>query len=166
LSADDHTPPANKLPSSPDDVRGVLRELRDDPLANEREFTAQLHRRLVAAGAPPSASWLGRLADAARELWHDLRGDRAQKRSLVTGALVGALVTAVVFSWLSASRPTREAVREAASDEQTVGVAEPPRPVLRPDRKSHTAGDRRLTRDRMGVDIGAERPERARPRPR
>jgi hypothetical protein len=128
--------------------------------------SASSRRNCTAASSPRAHPRARRGSAASRELWHDLRGDRAQKRSLVTGALVGALVTAVVFSWLSASRPTREAVREAASDEQTVGVAEPPRPVLRPDRKSHTAGDRRLTRDRMGVDIGAERPERARPRPR
>jgi hypothetical protein len=153
-----------KDPNSPDDVRGALADLRDDPLPDDREFGARLHRRLVAAGPPPGATWLGRLAEGARDLWQDLRGDRPQKRALLTGAVLGALVTSIAFTWFAGPRaPTQEALREASPELQPVRVSEPSPPVLRPaspERKSHTLGDRRLTRDRMGTDIGAERPER------
>jgi hypothetical protein len=137
--------------------------LHDDPLPDDREFGARLHRRLVATGAPEGTTWLGRLAEGARELWLDLRGDRPQKRVLLTGAVLGALVTAVTFTMLAAPRGTHEAVREPAPQVQPTAVREPAAPVLRqvsPERKGHTLGDRRLTRDRMGTDIGAERPER------
>ena len=157
MSANGHKQPG-KMQASPEEIRGVLRELRDETPADDREFTAQLHRRLVAAGAPPSATWLGRLAESARDLWQDLRGDRPQKRTLLTGALLGALVTAVAFSWLAGARFNHEALRDQAA--QRGGAAEA-RSSSHLDRKSRTAGDRRLMRDRMGADIGAERPERA-----
>jgi hypothetical protein len=164
-----HDPPSGlppgKPPASPDDVRDMLAGLRQDALPDEREFAAGLHRRLVASGAPPASTWLGRLADVARELWQDLRGDRPQKRALFTGAVLGALVTAVALSWLAGPRGAHEALRSPVPHQQTVGIAEPAAPMARPagpEHKSHTLGDRRLTRDRMGTDIGAERPERPR----
>jgi hypothetical protein len=157
MSANGHKP-QGKLPTLPDDVRGLLRELGDEKLPDEREFTARLHRRLVAAGAPPSATWLGRLTDGARELWHDLRGDRLGNRTLLTGAVLGALVTAVAFTWLAAGRGDTEALRDRGPGPAAIGAGQP---SLHPaEHKNHTAGDRRLTRDRSGADIGAERPER------
>jgi hypothetical protein len=162
MSSEGRNPPESL--ESPDHVRGLLRELRAETPAGEREFAARLHRRLVAAGAPPTASWVGRLAEGAREVWQELVGDHPQRRSLLTGAVLGALVTAVVFTLLSGSRATSEALVEPAPAQRSDAWGVPSsRPVLRPsmtEHKSHTAGDRRLTRDRMGTDMGAgaERP--------
>jgi hypothetical protein len=154
-----------KTPDSPDDVRGILRELGAETPPDEREFAAKLHRRLVAAGAPPAAPWLGRLGEGARELWRELAGDRPQRRSLLTGAVLGALVTALAFTLLSGSRDTPEAAVEPAPAPQVEawGVVPAPRTPPRPgagEHKSHTAGDRRPTRDRLGSDPdqSSERP--------
>jgi hypothetical protein len=147
--------PNNRLPLSPDDVRGALRALRDDAPSGEQEFGAELHRRLVAAGTPPDPSWFGRLRDAFAPI-----------RPLLTGAVLGALVTATAFMLLGAARPARDpgtsVDREGAPAVQSVD-----RPVLRPTgtRSTRTLGDHHPTRDRLGDDIGAaERAERPRSR--
>ena len=147
-------------PPSADDVRGALRALGQEAPAAEREFAARLHRRLVAAGAPPAVTCVERLVEGLREPWRELR----QQRALVTGAVLGALVTATAFTLLAGPRP-QPAVDVGATVLR--GFAPGPRyldrPNLNPERKApHTVGDRRSLRDRMGADIGAERPERPR----
>ena len=131
--------------SSPshEEVRGALRALGAEAPPGEREFAARRHRRLAAAGPPPAVTWLDNLLDDARESWRD-----RQRRSLLTGALVGALVTATVFTLLAGARP------RARGDGALVfspGVAPAirslDRPSARPDHKaSHALGDHRSLR--------------------
>jgi hypothetical protein len=152
-------------PDSPDDVRGILRELGTEAPPHEREFAAKLHRRLVAAGAPPAATGLRRLIEGARDAWRELLGDRPQRRSLLAGAVLGALVTALAFTLLSGSRDTPEAVvvPPPAPQVEAWGVVPAPRAVPRPgtaEHKSHTAGDRRPMRDRLGTELGPGSSER------
>jgi hypothetical protein len=164
------TGPQRSAPSAPsvDAIRGALRGLRDEASPDEREFAARLHRNLVAAGAPPSTTWLGRLVDSGRDLWRELGRDRPQKRTLLTGAVLGALVTATALSVLTGARPGHDTVRgpmRAGGEVWGADEAGPPvlRPGAAPEHKTpRTAGDHRPTRDRMGADIGAERPERPR----
>jgi hypothetical protein len=144
----------------PEDVRVALDAVRGETPPDEREFSARLHRRLAAAGAPPAPGWLERLQAASAELWSDM----SQKRSLVTGAVLGALATATAFLLLSSGHPQRDGNPAANPDDESADVDGPGTGPA--DRKSQRAvGDRRLTRDRLGEDIGAERPERSRARP-
>jgi len=156
------SPLSPKHPLSADEVRCALRALgqvqEQEPRPGEahadaREFGAELHRRLVAAGAPPVLTWLGaclgRLRDA---FWAN--------RPVLTGAVLGALVTATVFLLLGTNRGGRDAhttvgTEPASAIEQGLVV----RPALA--KSVHTLGDRHVARDRLGEDIGAERPERA-----
>ena len=143
-----------KHPLSPEEVRAALRALGADAAPGEREFAAALHRRLVAAGTPPALTWLGRL-----------RGALAGSRPVLTGAVLGALVTATAFLLIGANRGGRDT---GATVDRETPAAPVDRPVLRPSspgaptKAVRTLGDHRLTRDRLGEDIGAERPERAR----
>jgi hypothetical protein len=149
-------------------VRGVLRELAHEAGGDQaqtdtdaREFGAELHRRLAAAGEPPAFGWLARLREAV-----------TRARPVLTGAVVGALVTATAFMLLGA-RPPRDAettvdrsasapeVIEATPAQVTGRTSRPPG-----GRAVRTMGDRHVTRDRMGDDIGAERPERSHGRDR
>jgi hypothetical protein len=160
MSADSPRSSPPSTPPSIDDVRGALRALGQEAPPAEREFAARLHRRLVAAGAPPAVTWFGRLVESVREPWRELR----QQRALVTGAMLGALVTATAFTLLAG--PHRERAADLGPTAAR-GVAPVPRyldrPNLHAERKApHTVGDRRSLRDRMGADIGAERPERPR----
>jgi hypothetical protein len=147
-------------PPSPDELRAALRELGEEPPSGERDFAAGLHRRLVAAGAPRPA-WRARVAC----LWQDLWRDRPQRRSLLTGAVLGALVTAVVLTLLSpGARDRQEADGQDPSAPEACApdvVATPVVPAGTTEHHGHAVGDRRPTRDRMGAFIGAERPERA-----
>jgi hypothetical protein len=165
-------PPLKSLPSL-EDVRDVLEALGSEAPPDEREFAARLHRRLVASGAPPPPSWLegwlegwreawlgwlDRLAATGADLWHDT----SQKRSLLTGAVLGALVMATVFMLLSGGRPLREANPAASANNSDDTADVDGRGAGPAERKSQRAvGDRRPTRDRLGEDIGAERPERS-----
>ncbi len=147
-----------KHPLSEDEVRRTLHGLGrvqgqgDDQADEARGFDAELHRRLVAAGAPPALTWLGRLREAF-----------TTSRPVLTGAVLGALVTATVFLLLGSNRGGRDA-HTTVGREPATGTIE--RPLLRPasTKSVHTLGDRRVTRDRLGEDIGAERPERPHPR--
>jgi hypothetical protein len=153
MSSEPHDKPPPSAPLAPDDVRGALRALREDVPRGEQEFGSELHRRLVAAGTPPShPSWLGWLRDAFAPI-----------RPLLTGAVLGALVTATAFMLLGPGRPARDA-------DTSVGREEPPavpsvqRPLPRPagGRPGRTFGDHHPVRDRLGDDIGAQRAERSR----
>jgi hypothetical protein len=146
----------------PQEVRDVLDELSHEAPPDEREFSARLHRNLAAAGAPPAPGWLERLQGWASDLWQDA----SQKRTLATGAVIGALATATAFLLLSGGHPFHDGGPTVSPDDDT---AEVDAPGL--DRSEHKAlravGDRRITRDRLGDDLGADRPERARlPNPR
>jgi hypothetical protein len=138
-------------PQLPEDLRDLLREMGQETPPGEREFAARLHRSLAAAGQPPTSGWLERLGGGLGE----------QKRSLLTGAVLGALATATAFLLLSNGRPLRDGNPAASPEDE---MADVDTPSLGPgDRKAQRAvGDRRITRDRLGEDIGAERPERAR----
>jgi hypothetical protein len=139
----------------PKEVRDALDDLRQETPPDEREFSARLHRRLVAAGPPPAPNWFERLQGWASDLWQDT----SQKRTLVTGAVLGALATATAFLLLSTGHPLHDGGPAVSPDDDT---AEADTPGL--DRSEHKAlravGDRRITRDRLGEDFGAERPER------
>jgi hypothetical protein len=164
MSADSPTPSQRALPVVVREALEALRSIDGDTPPNEREFAAQLHRRLVAAGPPPS-TWLERLRDFARAVGHD----SPQQRSLLTGAILGALATATTFLLLSNSHPLHEtgergSVRSgvATSSAQIQGD-DPSAAAGGVDHKGQRAvGDRRPTRDRLGFDLGAERPERSR----
>jgi hypothetical protein len=143
----------------------VLRELAHEaarPQPDDREFGAELHRRLAAAGEPPAFGWLARLREAV-----------TRARPVLTGAVVGALVTATAFMLLGA-RPPRDAettVDRSASAPEVIEAAPTQvtgHPASRPPggRAVRTMGDRHVTRDRLGDDIGAERPERSHSRER
>jgi hypothetical protein len=134
--------------SLPEEVREILEELKNEAPPDEREFSARLHRRLVAAGPPPPPGWLERLS----ALWRDA----PQRRSLVTGAVLGALATATAFLMLS-GHPLRDSVgpEDDTADVDAPGLDPAEHKALR------AVGDRRITRDRLGDDIGAERAERA-----
>jgi hypothetical protein len=162
MSADSPTPSQRALPVVVREALETLRSSDGDAPPDEREFAAQLHRRLVAAGPPPS-TWLERLRDFARAVGHD----SPQQRSLLTGAILGALATATTFLLLSNSHPlhgTRSAGPSVeTSSAQVQGQMDVPGATTGGvDHKGQRAvGDRRPTRDRLGLDIGAERPERA-----
>jgi hypothetical protein len=166
MSADSPTPSQRALPVVVREALEALRSIEGDTPPNEREFSAQLHRRLVAAGPPPS-TWLERLRDFARAVGHD----SPQQRSLVTGAILGALATATTFLLLSNSHPLHETgsarpgveTTSSAQVQMQKQMDDPSGPAGGVDHKGQRAvGDRRPTRDRLGLDIGAERPERAR----
>jgi hypothetical protein len=144
-------PKAPGAPLSPEEVRGTLRELGAQPLEDEREFGAELHRRLAAAGEPPAFGWLAWLREAV-----------VGARPMLTGAVLGALVTATAFLLLGGRGPTRDVettVERSASAPTPAPIEE--RPTQRPmGGRGRTYGDRHVTRDRMTDDIGAERPER------
>jgi hypothetical protein len=153
-----------KLPASAEDLHLALRARQADTLPAEREFLAQLHRRLVAAGAPPAPAWFAWVREVCQETWGG--------RPVLLGALLGSLVTGTLFTLLAGTHPGREANPAAAlpraerrSDPSTLGVrATPPvAPALIPEHKSpHTVGDRRPVRDRPAEEVEAERPERPR----
>jgi hypothetical protein len=138
-------------------VRDTLTDLGKDAPPDAHEFSARLHRRLVSAGAPPVPGWL----DRARELWRTLGHDTPQKRSLLTGAILGALATATTFLLLSGGHPLRGAGPARPGDETSSLDGAPSALPGGVDRHGqHAVGDHRPTRDRLGEDIGAERPER------
>jgi hypothetical protein len=143
---------------SPEEVRGALRALREETPPGEREFTARLHRRLAAAGPPPAETWFARLvASLLRDPWRDM-----QRRALLTGALVGALVTATLFTLVAGARSAPPPDAGATSSRLAPTMRYFDRPNLHADRKSpRTLGDRRSLRDRLGADFAADRPERA-----
>jgi hypothetical protein len=144
--------------SLPEDVRDALAALGNETPPDEREFAARLHRRLAAAGAPPASGWLERLQTRGAEVWQEA----VQKRSLVTGAVLGALATATAFLLLSGGRPLRDGTPAASPDDETADVETPGSdPAERGSQRA--VGDRHITRDRLGEDIGAERAERPRP---
>jgi hypothetical protein len=159
MSANDQTA-SDSPPAAADDVRRA-RASCVTTRCPASESSPPACTACGAAGAPPSTTWLGRVAESARDLAR-LRGDRPQKRSLFTGAVL-RLVTASPH--LLAGPAGREALREPAPRRRP--WASPRRPAraeaLDREHKGHTAGDRHLTRDRMGEN-GAERPERARAR--
>ena len=140
----------------PQEVRDVLDELRHEAPPDEREFSARLHRNLAAAGAPPAPGWFERMRGWASDLWQDA----SQKRTLATGAVLGALATATAFLMLSGGHPFSAAGPTVSPDDDTAEVDAP-----RIDRSEHKAlravGDRRITRDRLGDDLGSDRPERS-----
>jgi hypothetical protein len=140
----------------PQEVRDVLDELGREALPDEREFSARLHRNLAAAGAPPAPGWFERMRGWASDLWQDA----SQKRTLATGAVLGALATATAFLLLSGGHPFSAGGPTVSPDDDT---AEVDAPGL--DRSEHktlrAVGDRRITRDRLGDDLGSDRPERA-----
>jgi hypothetical protein len=152
---------SSKSPAFSEDLRDALDALGNETPPEEREFSARLHRRLVASGPPPAPGWLERLGAGGAELWQDLGRDARQKRSLLTGAVLGALAMATTFLLLSSGRPLRDGNPTASPDDETADVDSP---SLGPaERKAQRAvGDRRPTRDRLGEDIGAERAERPR----
>jgi hypothetical protein len=150
------SPKAPGAPLSPDEVRGALRELVHQAQPDEREFGAELHRRLAAAGEPPTLGWFA---------W--LRDGFASARPMLTGAVLGALVTATAFLLLGARGPARDTNETVDESVERRASAPPPalieeRPAPRPAMmgRGRTMGDRHVTRDRMTDDIGAERPER------
>jgi hypothetical protein len=155
MSADSPNSPGSQRSLLTDEVRKALADARSEELPDEREFAARLHRRLAEAGPPPTPGWLERLLAAVSDLWQGA----APKRSLVTGALLGALATAAAFLLLQ-GRPWRDGPPATTPDDETADVEGA---VVTPvGRKTQRAvGDRRLTRDRLEQDIGAERPERA-----
>jgi hypothetical protein len=160
MSADSPTPSQRALPVVVREALEALHSIDGDAPPNEREFAAQLHRRLVAAGPPPS-TWLERLCEFARAVGHD----SPQQRSLLTGAILGALATATTFLLLSNSHPLHEtgSARPGVetSSAQVQGRGDDPSTAAGVEHKGQRAvGDRRPTRDRLGLDIGAERPER------
>ncbi len=141
----------------PEDVRDALAALGSEAPPDEREFSARLHRRLAEAGAPPAPGWLERAQGIGADLWQEA----LQKRSLVTGAVLGALATATAFLLLSGGHPLHDGGPTVSPDDETADVDGPG--ITPSDRKQQRAvGDRHLTRDRLGEDIGAERPERPR----
>jgi hypothetical protein len=163
MSSDSPKSPNSQRSLLTDEVREALAAARSEELPDEREFAARLHRRLAAAGPPPAPGWLERLSASVVDLWQGV----APKRSLVTGALLGALATAAAFLILQ-GRPWRDGPPAAAPDDETadVGSAIEGSVVAPVGRKAQRAvGDRRLTRDRLEQDIGAERPERSHVRP-
>jgi hypothetical protein len=162
MSIDSPTPSQRALPVIVREALEALKEIDGETLPNEREFSAQLHRRLVAAGPPPS-TWLEHLRDFTRALGHD----SPQQRSLLTGAILGALATATTFLLLSNGHPLHETgSARAAVETSTLGVDGPNGPSAGVEHKGqHAVGDHRSTRDRLGLDVGAERPERLSPRP-
>jgi hypothetical protein len=163
MSADSPTPSQRALPVVVREALEALKEIDGDTPPDERAFSAQLHRRLVAAGPPPS-TWLERLRDFARAVGHD----SPQQRSLVTGAILGALATATTFLLLSNSHPLHEtgSARPGVDTSSAQGPGDDPSaPSAGAERKGQAqraVGDRRPSRDRLGLDIGAERPERMR----
>jgi len=154
----------NKSLHLPEDLRNVLGTLGHETPPDEREFAARLHRRLVAAGPPRAPGWLERLGTSGAALWQDHGSDARQKRTLLTGAVMGALATATAFLVLAGGRPARDGNPATGPDDETADVDSPS--VGPAERKAQRAvGDRRPTRDRLGQDIGAERPERVRAHP-
>jgi len=155
------SPSPSPSPSGvPADLRGALRALGEEAPPDEREFAARLHRRLAEAGAPPAPTWLNRLGEGLRAPWHDV-----QRRAMLTGALVGALVTATAFLLVASARsPTRDDDARVVSVHASAPVMRYlDHPNLRAERKlPHTLGDRRSARDRLGADFAADRPERPR----
>jgi hypothetical protein len=142
----------------PEDVREALEALGSETPPHEREFSARLHRRLAAAGTPPAPGWLERLQAGAVDLWRDM----TSRRPLVTGAVLGALATATAFLLMSGAHPLRDANPAVGPEDEAAEVDNPG--VDQAEHKTLRAvGDRRITRDRLGEDIGAERPERPRP---
>jgi hypothetical protein len=142
---------------SPEEVRGALRALAEETPPGEREFTARLHRRLAAAGPPPAETWLARLVASFRDPWRDV-----QRRALLTGALVGALVTATLFTLVAGAGSGPQPHTGVTSSRLAPTMRYFDRPNLHADRKSpRTLGDRRSARDRLGADFAADRPERA-----
>jgi hypothetical protein len=167
MSSDSPTPSQRALPVV---VRDALAAISGEAPPEEREFSARLHRRLVAANAPRSPGWRARVREAGAELWRALGSDTPQKRSFVTGAigvLFGALATATAFLLLSGAHPFHGAApsRLRMDDEtSSLGPSEGKSAAPGADRKGQrAAGDRRPSRDRLGEDIGAERPERLHP---
>lgn len=144
----------------PKEVRDALDDLGDEAPPEEREFSARLHRRLAAAGAPPTPGWVERLQGWAVDVWRDA----SQKRTLAMGAVLGALATATAFLLLSGGHPFRDGGPAAGPDDDTAEADAPGANVN--DESEHktlrAVGDRHITRDRLGEDIGAERPERPR----
>jgi hypothetical protein len=140
----------------PEDLRDALIALGSETPPDEREFSARLHRRLAAAGPPPVPGTLERAWATAVDFCHDL----LHRRSLLTGAVLGALATATLFMILTGGHPLRDATPTTGPEDETADVDAPGL-----DTSEHKAlravGDRRITRDRLGEDIGAERPERA-----
>ena len=151
----------NKSPHLPEDVRDVLSTLGHEAPPDEREFAARLHRRLVAAGPPRAPGWLERLGASGAALWQDNGTDARQRRTLLTGAVIGALATATAFLMLTGGHPGRDGNPATGPEDETADVDSPSAGPA--ERKAQRAvGDRRPTRDRLGEDIGAERPERVR----
>jgi hypothetical protein len=165
MSADSPTPSQRALPVVVREALEALKEIDGDTLPDEREFSARLHRRLVAAGPPPS-TLVERLRDFARAVGHD----SPQQRSLVTGAILGALATATTFLLLSNSHPLHEtgSARPGLDTSNAQGQVQGDDPsatsagLERKGQAQRAVGDRRPSRDRLGLDIGAERPERSR----
>jgi len=163
---------SNKTPPLPEDLRVLFDALGREAPPDEREFAARLHRRLVAAGPPPVPGWLERLGASVGELAQEIGRDLRQKRSILTGAVIGALATATAFLLLSGGHPLRDTTPAANPLNETAETAEPGDvdttngsnrgPSERAAQRA--VGDRHLTRDRLGDDIGAERPERSRAR--
>jgi hypothetical protein len=79
----------------------------------------------------------------------------------VTGAVLGALATATAFLVLS-GHPLRDG-NPAASPEDDIADVDTPGLDASGPKTVRAVGDRRIMRDRLGDDIGAERAERARP---
>jgi hypothetical protein len=151
----------NKSLHLPEDLRDVLGTLGHETPPDEREFAARLHRRLVAAGPPRAPGWLERLGASGAALWQDHSADARQKRTLLTGAVIGALATATAFLMLTGGHPGRDGNPATGPEDETADVDSPSAGPA--ERKAQRAvGDRRPTRDRLGDDIGAERPERVR----
>jgi hypothetical protein len=138
----------------PAEVRDALDDLAKETPPDEREFSARLHRRLAAAGAPPAPGWLERLQAWASDLWQQ---DASPRRTLATGAVLGALATATAFLLLSGGHPFHDGGPAVGPDDDTaeVDTAGPAE-----HKALRAVGDRRITRDRLGEDFGAERPER------
>jgi hypothetical protein len=157
------TSPSPSPSGAPADLRGALRALGEEAPPGEREFAARLHRRLAEAGAPPERTWLDGVlspfGEGLRAPWHEM-----QRRTLLTGALLGALVTAAAFLLVASARPpSRDDSRVVSVHASAPVMRYLDRPNLRAERKSpHTLGDRRSARDRLGADFAADRPERPR----
>jgi hypothetical protein len=76
--------------------------------------------------------------------------------------VLGALATATAFLVLS-GHPLREGSPAASPDDDVADVDVPGTLDPAEHKTLRAVGDRRITRDRLGDDIGAERAERARP---